>query len=85
MNTPNRDMIRDVIRLERETPSYNKCLLPHLFEDIIKQLWPLREPVSFPEYNKSDLPMGFDDDSEFGLWYATKEVSDPYIDFDTID
>ena len=46
MNTPNRDMIRDVIRLERETPSYNKCLLPGLFEDIIKQLWPLRESVA---------------------------------------
>ena len=73
MSTPNRDMIRDVIRIERDTPSYNRCMLPNLFEDIIKQLWPLREPVSFPEYTEPVLPMGFNDESEFGLWYVLQD------------
>ena len=41
-----RDMIRDMIRMERDTPIYNKRIMPELFSEIMIELWPLRESVA---------------------------------------
>jgi len=41
-----RDMIKDMIRMERDMPIYNKRIMPELFNDIMIELWQLRESVA---------------------------------------
>ena len=64
MNTPNRNKIRLIIKSMRGGGILGK-------QSLLKY-WPLRESMDIPYYN-DDLPMGFDNESHFALWYALQD------------
>ena len=70
MNTPSRDTLYTYLVAIRCTTCQRQW---DEYIRLIQYHWPLREPVSFPEYTEPVLPMGFNDESEFGLWYVLQD------------